>query len=348
MDEDLLSAFREDAASALEVLRPLVRTWAYIDTERAEAHLLEAFRIFHNLKGAADVLGLSAMHVLAQAAEECIENHFAKRQRPDTEVIAELARAIETMVEHVEGDVTSTGLDMMAMSLTDAAPGEPSERGALRLEARLSIRAPAPLHGLVAEGEPRATTFPAEAVPLSRALRSYHFIVARTAESLGKEARLEAEVGEVRVTRAVLGALREPMMHLLRNAVDHGIEHPLERRRKSKPERGTITLRAEEHARTVQITLTDDGRGLDRQALLRNEAPAPSRAALLERLFEPGVTSRARAGPVSGRGIGLDAARARLAALGGTLDAFEDEQRRLTFRIVLPRGTDASHTETDL
>jgi chemotaxis protein histidine kinase CheA len=353
VDEELLSAFREDAASALEVMIRLERKWPHIDADRAEAHLLEVFRIFHNLKGAADVLGIAAMHALAHAAEECLRNHFMERRKPDTAVIRDLAHAIETMIEHAEGDVTATGLDMIAMSLTDAASEAPAEEVSRSLEARLSTPAPALIPPAFHAPEPQPKR-PTEDARLHEAVRSYRFIVARTAETLGKKVSLDAHVGDVAVPRTMLAALREPMMHLLRNAVDHGIEAPHERRARGKPEQGTITLHARRASGAVEITLSDDGRGLDRHGL-REAALRAGRgvadfedASLLELLFAPGLSTRSATGPVSGRGIGLDAARARLHALVGSLYAFEDASGQLGFRIVLPHETEASQRETDL
>jgi two-component system, chemotaxis family, sensor kinase CheA len=140
----------------------------------------------------------------------------------------------------------------------------------------------------------------------------------------GKEARLELEGVEVQVDRAVVDALREPLLHLVRNAVDHGIEPPRERAAAGKAPEGTVRVAATLEGGRLIVTVSDDGAGLNvaavREQLRRAGRDAPdSDRELALALFEGGVTTRGEATTISGRGVGLDLVRARLERIGGTV-----------------------------
>lgn len=146
--------------------------------------------------------------------------------------------------------------------------------------------------------------------------------------------------------KRILEAIHAPLMHLLRNAVDHGLETPAERLRLGKPARGTVTIRAYHKGSAVVLEVEDDGRGLDPQAIRRkavqrgflDEAAArtmPDRE-LLYLLCEPGFTTRDAVTEVSGRGVGLDVVKVRVEKLKGSL-AMQSELGRYTrFRLFLP------------
>jgi two-component system chemotaxis sensor kinase CheA len=149
-------------------------------------------------------------------------------------------------------------------------------------------------------------------------------VVRDVAAASGKEARAVLVGADVEADRAVVDAVREALLHLARNAVDHGIEAPEERVRAGKPRAGTVTAAAALRGEHVAVTLADDGRGLDlaalRETLIRRGRPVPADERELARaLFESGVSTRGEATEISGRGVGLDAARAALAKVRGTV-----------------------------
>lgn len=153
---------------------------------------------------------------------------------------------------------------------------------------------------------------------LPRALRD-------VAAATGKQAQLVIEGEDVEADRVVIDTLREPLLHLVRNAVDHGIESPEERRARGKSEQGTVQVVASlEHGR-LRITVEDDGRGLDTAAIARRiraqgEEPPRDARSLARRLLAGGVTTRAEATAISGRGVGLDLVRAAMERIGGSVD----------------------------
>jgi two-component system chemotaxis sensor kinase CheA len=174
------------------------------------------------------------------------------------------------------------------------------------------------------------------AARLSRAARSI-------AASLGKDVELEVVGGETELDKVLADELADPLLHMLRNAVGHGIETPDERRARGKPAKGRVTLAAETRGRDVTLTLSDDGRGIDRDAvvayakergLLRAGERAPDDP--LSVIFLPGFSTAEEVSELSGRGVGLDVVRSRIAAIGGSVAVRSAVGEGTTFEIVLP------------
>ncbi|MGQ0720064.1 MAG: chemotaxis protein CheA [Candidatus Eiseniibacteriota bacterium] len=160
---------------------------------------------------------------------------------------------------------------------------------------------------------------------------------------VGKEARLVTSGESVELDKRIVDALAEPLIHLVRNAVDHGIEDPQARARRGKSPEGTVTLSAWTEAGSTLLEVCDDGAGLDFERILRKgrergfltQDAAPTRAELRELVFRPGFTVRDAAGELSGRGVGLDAVRAAVAELGGSL-SLEEAEPGTVFRLRIP------------
>src|SRR5690606_20804968 len=139
------------------------------------------------------------------------------------------------------------------------------------------------------------------------------------ARQTGKQARLVLGGGDVELDRAVVSALRDPLLHLVRNAVDHGIEPPADRAAVGKPPTGVVRVRAALWRDGVTIRVSDDGRGVDEGALrVAGAQDAHADRDALDLAFLPGVTTASQVTDVSGRGMGLDIVRSRLEAIGGT------------------------------
>jgi two-component system chemotaxis sensor kinase CheA len=168
------------------------------------------------------------------------------------------------------------------------------------------------------------------------------------ARQLGRELEVEIQGADVELDRATIDGLGDPLSHLVRNAVDHGIEPPEERHAAGKPACGKLLLRARRERDLVLIELEDDGRGLDPQALRRRAVELgaltePAAAALtsaqsLALAFLPGLSTRKVLSTVSGRGVGLDAARRAVEGLGGHLEVHSQPGRGTRFTLELPRS----------
>ncbi len=171
-----------------------------------------------------------------------------------------------------------------------------------------------------------------------------HRIVRQTAAELKKPAELEIEGAAVEIDRSVLERMVGPLEHLLRNAIAHGIEDARQRAGLRKPKAGQVRIRARQEGNEIILSLSDDGRGLDFDKIrakaeslgLLDAARRDSAAELVAVIFEPGFTTSDNVTQVSGRGVGLDAVRADIAALGGRVEVVSESGRGCTFTVYLP------------
>jgi two-component system chemotaxis sensor kinase CheA len=183
-------------------------------------------------------------------------------------------------------------------------------------------------------------------VPFETVAQRVRQAVHELAPQLGKLVRLELAGTEVRLERGVLEALSDPLLHLVRNAVDHGLETPAARRAAGKPETGTLTLRLERHGERVDLRLADDGRGIDVAAVRRraldlgvissDEAASLDEARTLRLVTVPGLSTSQRVTHVSGRGIGMDVVQSTIERLGGRLELDSRPGRGTEIRLVVP------------
>jgi two-component system chemotaxis sensor kinase CheA len=185
----------------------------------------------------------------------------------------------------------------------------------------------------------------ARMTPVWQVFDRFPRLVRDVARQLGKQVAFKVEGKEIELDRAILDELGDPLVHLLRNAVDHGIESPAERRRQGKPSEGAVALAAVRERASVAISITDDGRGIDRAQVLakaqREGLVAPhtetlSDDQLLRVLARPGFSTAAAVTSVSGRGVGIDVAMTRIRALGGSIEIRTEPGRGTTFVLRLP------------
>lgn len=156
-----------------------------------------------------------------------------------------------------------------------------------------------------------------------------------TAQSTGKHAQLRLHGETVRMDAGLLSSLMAPLMHMLRNAVDHGLEAPAERLAAGKPELGTVSLSFARLGSQVSLRCQDDGRGLDLRKVRQRAQelgllPAgqnPSEQELARFIFATGFSTRSRANEISGRGVGLDVVHNWAASVGGSVDVLLDTQQ---------------------
>lgn len=181
-------------------------------------------------------------------------------------------------------------------------------------------------------------------VPVGPMARQYRRMIRDLSVAQGKRAQLAVEAGDVELDNSVLQLLRDPLVHMIRNAVDHGLESPSEREAAGKDPTGTIVFRAAHRAGRVQIELTDDGPGLDLEkirsravALGRvSEGEEPAEEELCELLFEPGFSTKEEVSDLSGRGVGMDVVRRNVEALRGTVEIANRSEGGVRLTIGLP------------
>ncbi len=183
-------------------------------------------------------------------------------------------------------------------------------------------------------------------VPIRTLFEQYPRAVRTLARELGKEVHLEISGEDVQVDRSVLEAIAQPLIHLIRNAVDHGIEDGEVRIKRGKPREGLIAIRATLTGSTIRIEITDDGAGIDvRQVGNRaqelgligaEEARTLASDQLVKYIFHQGLSTRAAVTEVSGRGIGLDVVLKNIEAMGGIVTMTTETGRGTTFSLQVP------------
>ncbi|MFN2433289.1 MAG: chemotaxis protein CheA [Gemmatimonadota bacterium] len=193
----------------------------------------------------------------------------------------------------------------------------------------------------------QAEALAARMVPASSVLERFPRAVRDHAHSAGKVVRLTLTGGDIELDRAVLERAAEPLMHMLHNAVDHGIETPDERQALGKPAVGSVRVDVSRSGEGVRIEVSDDGRGLDRERLRRAAAALgvlPERRLSemaddeVDRLAAiSGLSTAPVVSATSGRGVGLDAAHAAAARMGGSLTIRSEAGRGAAFTLRLPR-----------
>ena len=171
-------------------------------------------------------------------------------------------------------------------------------------------------------------------------------LVRDIAHRLGKRVELQMSGGDVELDRSIIEALADPMTHMLRNAVDHGLEDPKGRAVLGKSEIGTVSVRAYHERGRVVIEVQDDGRGIDpervkeaamnRGAITREQALSLSEKDAVALIFQPGVSTAKEVSDVSGRGVGMDVVRTNIQNLGGQIEVSSAIGEGTRLRIHLP------------
>ncbi|HTZ46501.1 MAG TPA: chemotaxis protein CheA [Verrucomicrobiae bacterium] len=183
-------------------------------------------------------------------------------------------------------------------------------------------------------------------VPVEQLFRRFPRVVRDVAKQCGKDVALEVAGEHTDLDKSILDALAEPLTHIVRNAVDHGIESADDRLAAGKPARGTISLNAFHQGTQVVLEITDDGRGIDldlvREQAVRNglvkqeDAQRLLEQDILNLIFEPGFSTAAEVTEISGRGIGMDVVRTVLDRLKGTVQVKTDKGKGTTIQLRMP------------
>lgn len=182
------------------------------------------------------------------------------------------------------------------------------------------------------------------AQPVKTVFQRMPRVVRDLATALGKEVRLVTHGEDTEVDKTIIEELADPLTHMIRNALDHGLEKPDERLAAGKPIDGVITLSAEQRGGRIVITVADDGRGLNRERLFAkavsrgvmaaDSKPSPAEIDLL--IFNAGLSTAEAVTDVSGRGVGMDVVKQNVEALGGRVTVESEPGKGCTFALSLP------------
>jgi two-component system chemotaxis sensor kinase CheA len=181
-------------------------------------------------------------------------------------------------------------------------------------------------------------------VPVGETFSRFRRVVRDTASSLGKEVNFEIVGGEAELDKSMVEKIADPLMHLVRNSLDHGLEPPQERVAAGKTPAGKLTLSAKHETGAILIRIEDDGRGINRERVLQRawnkglveQGVTPSDDVINMMIFEPGFSTAEQVTNLSGRGVGMDVVKRNIEALRGNLKLNSRPGRGLTVDIRLP------------
>lgn len=269
----------------------------------------------------------------SEAAAEPLESEEALKGF-STSLRVPVSRLDDLLAQVGDLSIAVAALERVAGRAREAHPDDRAVRDVERGVRALSARLRALQRG----------TIDARLVPLEQAFSRLGRLVARTARSSGKEVDLHTLGGETELDKAMMDLLVSPLVHLVANALDHGVEPPEERLAAGKPRRARLVLSAFQRGNRVVIDVSDDGRGISLEAVQAKARAsgllaadlALSREEAYEMIFAPGFSTAGRVSQVSGRGVGLDVVRRSVRALKGTIVARSVEGKGTTFTLNVP------------
>jgi two-component system chemotaxis sensor kinase CheA len=370
-DPEFLEIFRDEAAERLDSMVDALL--ALESGQGGDDAVASLFRDAHTIKGAAGMVGLDDVRMLAHAVEDLLSSVRETGSFPP-ELAAPLLRATDALRSRISGgeEPTDDLLDELAASRAAvvkgaARPARPEPELRPGAGDRRSLRVPAEkidhLLDLVGEAvlyqrrldyslgaerpqelddelglgarlldELKDTAVGMRTLPLATVTGRMPRAVRDIAVAEGKEVELVVLGAETELDRVILESLADPLVHILRNAVAHGIESPAERRRAGKPATGRIELRAEPRGSLVEIVVSDDGRGVPPELL----EEARREGSLTDVLTRAGFSTASEVTELAGRGVGLDAVKSYVQSFNGSLDVRSEPGKGTEVVLLLP------------
>jgi two-component system chemotaxis sensor kinase CheA len=348
-------------AESEEKLQEMEEAAVALESQAADPELLATlFRNAHTIKGNAGSLGFEELAADCHQLEELLDRLRKGDAAVTPAQISHLLQAIDSLRDLLRAAQTGAPESAAPRAGADDAPVSESAaqrrgRRTLRvdlhkLDQLLDLTGEAAVargqmaealahaadHGVIEEawstlddifGRLQELVTEIRMVPIGPLFRQQIRAVHDLVEAEGKSARLDLDGEEVEVDASIIEHLRDPLTHLVRNAVDHGIESPDERRALGKDPCGRITLRARHSGSQLVLEIADDGAGLDRARILERartlaggeDSERLSDAELFRLVFAPGFTTSSTVSSLSGRGVGLDVVRRNIEALRGSV-----------------------------
>lgn len=350
----------------------------------AHEHLDGLFRSAHTLKGMGATLGYDQIVRLSRAVEETFDRIRKGEAKPSTHLVNSLFKCFDALEETVDDESKKVNMEMLLRGLQSTSGVEGSSE--TKTDSRVPIQLPAirvkmsdldtlvNLVGELATAKMRLDQlFPRNGsdeireamahvgrlvselhdhsmrirlVSTEQIFNRFPRMVRDLSREQGKQVNLELEGGEIEVDRTVLDAITDPLLHLLRNAVDHGIEAPSERKKFGKAIAGTIRMATSRVRDRVAIRVQDDGRGIDIEKIkataVEKKIVSSEKAGLMTDeevvalLGTPGLTETERATDVSGRGVGLNVVRSQVEKVGGQVKIETKKGVGTTMTLVVP------------
>ena len=384
MDE-LVGEFVSETRETLQSVSEALVGWEHHPDDTAR--LDEIFRFVHTVKGSCGFLDLPRIGALAHAAETALAEVRGGSRRVSPALvdwilalidrIAVLTEALETRAAVPDAASDAALIDQTDSTAAIINVGEPvlakarnvriavdllegamvqvsdlvlarNELGRRLRETESDIATTAAFERMShAISDVRETIARTRMQPIDRLFSMLSRVVRDTGAAVGKTVLLTIDGADVEIDREMIEAIRDPLLHIVRNAIDHGIEPADERIRAGKPANGRLLVSAQQSGNQVSITVSDDGRGIDTALLMQKaiaaELVTPAKAATMAPeaiaalIFSPGLSTAAAVSDISGRGVGMDIVRANIERLGGaiTLDNRPGSGLAITLRAPL-------------
>ena len=270
----------------------------------------------------------------AGVAPEVVEAALNKQQKVRESGTGEEGRYIRVQADRLDAVINLLG-ELVIAGAGAILLARESRQMAL-IEANLHM------NGLIEEI--RNGTLGLRMVPVGETFSRFRRVVRDTASSLGKEVNFEIVGGEAELDKSMVEKIADPLMHLVRNALDHGLEPPQERLAAGKPPAGRLVLSAQHETGAILIRIEDDGRGINRERVLQRawnrglieQGVVPSDDVINMMIFEPGFSTAEQVTSLSGRGVGMDVVRRNIEALRGSLKLDSRPGQGLQVDIRLP------------
>jgi two-component system chemotaxis sensor kinase CheA len=348
---ETVSALPADAVALLQAQRQLLVAPAdeghagrLASARRAATNVLRACGWAQEADAIAATDGPAALAMALDAVLQPAEAPVAAPVLPQPETVDRAARALRVDVSRIDTLVKLTG----ELTVVKNAVGHAVRLAESNAAARAVAQALKDQHALLDRlvGELQRSVLSIRVLPLRHVFQRFPRLVREMAQNLGKPARLITEGEATEADKAVVEVLFEPLLHVVRNALDHGIEAPGLRDAAGKPLIATLRLRAARDGERVVVELTDDGGGID-IARVRQVAAARGIASIetlaemtddeaVELIFAPGFSTAATVTDISGRGVGMDAVRTSIAQIGGLVTIASRRGEGTSIRFTLP------------
>lgn len=329
----LIQDLPEDSMRLGEIL---VRAGALTDEELKEGLKLQELSVEAPAEAAAEAKAppLGEILVEKKVVQKEIVEAAAAKQTQVNEKKAQDAKLIRVQAEKLDALIDLVG-ELVIAGASGALMAQKSGQGNL-------VEAYSLISRLVEEI--RNSALQLRMVQIGETFNRFHRVVRDTSRELGKEIELVISGGETELDKSVVEKIGDPLMHLVRNAMDHGLETAEARLAKGKPARGQVKFNAYHDSGSIVIEVADDGNGLNRDKILKkaidrglvNPAQSLTDAEIHKLIFEPGFSTADAVTNLSGRGVGMDVVKRNIEALRGTVDVDSQPGRGSTFRIRLP------------
>jgi len=270
----------------------------------------------------------------AGVAPEVVEAALAKQQKTRESGAGEESRYIRVQADRLDEVINLLGELVIAGAGANLLARE--TRNVALIEANLHM------NSLIEEI--RNGTLGLRMVPVGETFSRFRRVVRDTAANLGKEVNFEIVGGEAELDKSMVEKIADPLMHLVRNSLDHGLEPPQERLAAGKPAAGRLVLSAKHETGAILIRIEDDGRGIHRERVLQRawnrglieSGVVPSDDVINMMIFEPGFSTAEQVTNLSGRGVGMDVVKRNIEALRGTINLHSRPGKGLRVDIRLP------------